>query len=69
MELIDLVKNAKESTYKLQSLNTEIKNYALSEIAKNIEKRKNEIITIDNLNKKNDCFIRYREILHGFRNA
>ena len=24
-----------------------------------LEKRKNEIITIDNLNKKNDCFIRY----------
>ena len=37
MELIDLVKNAKESTYKLQSLNAEIKNYALLEIAKNIE--------------------------------
>ena len=43
MELIDLVKNAKESTYKLQSLSAEIKNKALSEIAKNIEKRKNEI--------------------------
>lgn len=48
MELIDLVKNAKESTYKLQSLNTEIKNYALSEIAKNIEKRKNEIFEANN---------------------
>ena len=24
-----------------------------------LEKSKNEIITIDNLNKKNDCFIRY----------
>ena len=24
-----------------------------------IEKSKNEIITIDSLNKKNDCFIRY----------
>ena len=43
MELIDLVKNAKESNYKLQSLSSEIKNKALSEIAKNIEKRKNEI--------------------------
>lgn len=48
MELIDLVKNAKESTYKLQSLNTEIKNYALLEIAKNIEKRKNEIFEANN---------------------
>ena len=43
MELLDLVKNAKESAYKLQSLSCEIKNKALSEIAKNIEKRKNEI--------------------------
>ncbi|TKZ35167.1 glutamate-5-semialdehyde dehydrogenase [Brachyspira catarrhinii] len=43
MELLDLVKSAKESTYKLQSLSSEIKNKALSEIAKNIEKRKNEI--------------------------
>lgn len=48
MELIDLVKNAKESTYKLQSLNTEIKNYALLEIAKNIDKRKNEIFEANN---------------------
>ena len=48
MELIDLVKNAKESTYKLQSLNTEIKNYALLEIAKNIEKRKSEIFEANN---------------------
>ena len=48
MELIDLVKNAKESTYKLQSLSSEIKNKALSEIAKNIEKRKNEIFEANN---------------------
>ena len=53
MELIDLVKNAKESTYKLQSLNTEIKNYALSEIAKNIEKRKNEIFEANNKDLEN----------------
>ena len=37
MQLIDLVKNAKEATYKLQSLNTDIKNNALLEIAKKIE--------------------------------
>ena len=24
-----------------------------------LEKSRNEIITVDNLNKKNDCFIRY----------
>lgn len=53
MELIDLVKNAKESTYKLQSLNTEIKNYALSEIAKNIEKRKSEIFEANNKDLEN----------------
>lgn len=53
MELIDLVKNAKESTYKLQSLNTEIKNYALLEIAKNIEKRKNEIFEANNKDLEN----------------
>ena len=53
MKLIDLVKNAKESTYKLQSLNTEIKNYALSEIAKNIEKRKNEIFEANNKDLEN----------------
>ena len=53
MELIDLVKNAKESTYKLQSLNAEIKNYALSEIAKNIEKRKNEIFEANNKDLEN----------------
>ena len=53
MELIDLVKNAKDSTYKLQSLHTEIKNYALSEIAKNIEKRKNEIFEANNKDLEN----------------
>ena len=53
MELIDLVKNAKDSTYKLQSLNTEIKNYALSEIAKNIEKRKSEIFEANNKDLEN----------------
>ena len=53
MELIDLVKNAKESTYKLQSLNTEIKNYALLEIAKNIEKRKSEIFEANNKDLEN----------------
>ena len=53
MELIDLVKNAKESTYKLQSLNTEIKNYVLSEIAKNIEKRKSEIFEANNKDLEN----------------
>lgn len=53
MELIDLVKNAKESTYKLQSLNAEIKNYALLEIAKNIEKRKNEIFEANNKDLEN----------------
>ena len=53
MELIDLVKNAKESTYKLQSLNAEIKNYALSEIAKNIEKRKSEIFEANNKDLEN----------------
>ena len=53
MELIDLVKNAKESTYRLQSLNTEIKNYALSEIAKNIEKRKSEIFEANNKDLEN----------------
>ncbi|WP_288681359.1 glutamate-5-semialdehyde dehydrogenase [uncultured Brachyspira sp.] len=53
MELIDLVKNAKDSTYKLQSLNTEIKNYALLEIAKNIEKRKNEIFEANNKDLEN----------------
>lgn len=53
MELIDLVKNAKESTYKLQSLNTEIKNYALSEIVKNIEKRKSEIFEANNKDLEN----------------
>ena len=53
MELIDLVKNAKESTYKLQSLDTEIKNYALSEIAKNIEKRKSEIFEANNKDLEN----------------
>lgn len=53
MELIDLVKNAKESTYKLQSLSCEIKNKALSEIAKNIEKRKNEIFEANRRDLKN----------------
>lgn len=53
MELIDLVKNAKESTYKLQSLSCEIKNKALSEIAKNIEKRKNEIFEANYRDLKN----------------
>lgn len=53
MELIDLVKNAKDSTYKLQSLNTEIKNYALLEIAKNIEKRKSEIFEANNKDLEN----------------
>ena len=53
MELIDLVKNAKESTYKLQSLNAEIKNYALLEIAKNIEKRKSEIFEVNNKDLEN----------------
>ena len=48
MELIDLVKNAKESTYKLQSLNAEIKNYA-----KNIEKRKSEIFEANNKDLEN----------------
>ena len=37
MQLIDLVQNAKEATYTLQSLSTEIKNNALLEIAKKIE--------------------------------
>ena len=59
MELIDLVKNAKESTYKLQSLSAEIKNKALLEIAKNIEKRKNEIF------EANDKDLEYsKEILN-----
>ena len=43
MQLIDLVKNAKEATYKLQSLNTDIKNNALLEIAKKIEENKDKI--------------------------
>lgn len=48
MKLIDLVKNAKESYYKLQPLSSKIKNEALLEIAKNIEKRKNEIFEANN---------------------
>ena len=43
MQLIDLVKNAKDSTYKLQSLSTDIKNKALLEIAKKLEQNKNII--------------------------
>ena len=43
MQLIDLVKNAKEATYKLQSLNTDVKNNALLEIAKKIEENKDKI--------------------------
>ena len=43
MQLIDLVKNAKDSTYKLQSLSTEIKNKALLEIADKLEQNKNII--------------------------
>ena len=43
MELIDLVKNAKEATYILQSLDTDIKNKALLEIAKKIEENKDKI--------------------------
>ena len=43
MQLIDLVKNAKDSTYKLQSLSTDIKNKALLEIADKLEQNKNII--------------------------
>ena len=43
MQLIDLVKNAKDSTYKLQSLSTDIKNKALLEIAEKLEQNKNII--------------------------
>ncbi|MEI0684812.1 glutamate-5-semialdehyde dehydrogenase [Brachyspira pilosicoli] len=43
MQLIDLVKNAKDSTYKLQSLSTDIKNKALLEIAYKLEQNKNII--------------------------
>ena len=43
MQLIDLVQNAKEATYTLQSLSTEIKNNALLEIAKKIEENKDKI--------------------------
>ena len=43
MELIDLVKNAKEATYILQSLDTDIKNKALLEIANKIEENKDKI--------------------------
>lgn len=49
MQLIDLVKNAKDSTYKLQSLSTDIKNKALLEIADKLEQNKN---TIFEANKK-----------------
>lgn len=43
MQLIDLVKNAKDSTYKLQSLSTDIKNKALLKIADKLEQNKNII--------------------------
>ncbi|TXJ43999.1 glutamate-5-semialdehyde dehydrogenase [Brachyspira pilosicoli] len=43
MQLIDLVKNAKDSTYKLQSLSTDIKNKALLEIADKLEQNKDII--------------------------
>ena len=43
MQLIDLVKTAKDSTYKLQSLSTDIKNKALLEIADKLEQNKNII--------------------------
>ena len=43
MQLIDFVKNAKDSTYKLQSLSTDIKNKALLEIADKLEQNKNII--------------------------
>ncbi|MEI0619263.1 glutamate-5-semialdehyde dehydrogenase [Brachyspira pilosicoli] len=43
MQLIDLVKNAKDSTYKLQSLSTDIKNKALLEISDKLEQNKNII--------------------------
>lgn len=43
MQLIDLVKNAKDSTYKLQSLSTDIKNKALLEIADKLKQNKNII--------------------------
>ena len=43
MQLIDLLKNAKDSTYKLQSLSTDIKNKALLEIADKLEQNKNII--------------------------
>ena len=46
MQLIDLVQNAKEATYTLQSLSTEIKNNALLEIAKKIEENKDKIFEI-----------------------
>lgn len=43
MQLTDLVKNAKKAAYKLQSINSDIKNNALIEIAKKIEENKDKI--------------------------
>ena len=44
MNLELIAKNAKESSYKLASLSEEIKNKALQEVSKNIEKNKSLIL-------------------------
>ena len=44
MNLELIAKNAKEASYKLASLSEEIKNKALQEVSKNIEKNKSLIL-------------------------